>query len=324
VIMRELTHYFCHHYRRAITVLATGTLMAISGSGYTADQQEPNSTASNSVSIASANVGASLSEKVDLLLINDCDRDVELQVLTAIISGDDSDGEISVETLELAHESIQYMPIMLPGPDATVDGRRYISLGISAPSGPCTAPGKGYLRAAIAVENFADGTVRRSAGLRSDGDLVQAVAEAKRNKLFVGGLAWATDDNGLVRVGEGEAAHLVMRNHCDTALAYRVLLRSPGAEEQPQVPDGVLEAGAGAIIPLGEGQHGKWIDVLSVSSRWPVHDTDASATGTCQKTGISASVEIYDSNDGSTRHAERSRGFGFVDFRDEPLPDPGS
>ena len=275
----------------------------------------------NSLAIARGNVGAGVNEKVEAVLVNDCDTAVEIKLHTTAISGGVPRGGIAIEKIELARESVKFVPITLPDSPNTEDGRRYVNLEFWGQPGHCTVLGKGLVRVAIAVVNYADGTVYRSAGLRSDGDLVQATSSAAESKLFVGGLSWDTNDNALVRIGVGQSAHLVLKNHCDIPLKYLVVARTPGSEEQPNIPNGVIEAGSGAVIPLADGNHDNWIDVTSIV--WGSHKPGGGAArGHCQQTGISASIEVFDDSDGATRHAEpvRSRRFEFITFEDDPDP----
>ena len=153
-------------------------------------------------------------------------------------------------------------------------------------------------------ERGEDSKVVRSAGLRSDGELVQAAQNAASNKLFVGGLAWDAEE---------QSARLIIMNHCDTALTYQIEVRSLGTEEQPDNPEGVLEAGEGAVVPLGDEGHMKWVSILSMnfSSRPP--PSGGAAVGQCHHGGVSVSAEVYNQDDGST---SQSRGFGFVTFSD--------
>lgn len=316
--MNQLIVFLAKPYRRVVAPILSTVIAISTQSGNTADHRDIPAVALHPGSIVRENVGAGLFEKVDVLLVNDCDNAVEVEVRTTAIPGDSPRGEVAIETLELAHESFKRIPVALPGAHGAIDGRRYVNLDIRMKPGPCTAPGQGLLRAAVAVETVADGTVRRSAGLRSDGELVQASASTAGRKLYVGGLAWPTDDSGLSRIGEGQSAHLILQNHCHLSLEYEVALRVLGAEEQPRIPGGVLEAGGGAIIPLGEGGHDKWIDVLSID--WGTHKPGgaSAAVNDCRKVGISASMEVYDTGDGGTRHAQRvrPRGFGFVELVD--------
>lgn len=316
--MNRLIVFIAQPYRSVVAASLAAVVAISAQSGYTADHRDIPALALHPGSIVRENVGAGLYEKVDVLLVNDCDSAVEVEMRTTAIPGDSPRTEVAIETLELANESFKRIPVVLPGAHGAIDGRRYVNLDLRMKPGPCSAPGQGLLRAAVAVETVADGTVRRSAGLRSDGELVQASAGEGRGKLYVGGLAWHTDDSGLSRIGEGQSAHLILQSHCHIPLEYEVALRVLGAEEQPRIPGGMLEAGGGAIIPLGEGGHDKWIDVLSID--WGSHKPGgaSAAVNDCRKMGISVSMEVYDTADGGTRHAQRVRlqGFGFLELVD--------
>lgn len=260
-------------------------------------------------------IGVGPYERVELLLVNHCEKTVDVEVDTTIILGDPPSGGIPVKTLRLDPNSFVIEPLTLPDAPATINGRRYVSLGIRAHPDRCMARDHHYLQAEIAIvavdENGMDSKVIRNAGLRSDGDLVQATRDAASNKLFVGGLSWDTSDDPVA-----QGARLIMMNHCDIPLDYRIEARSLGTEEQPDVPDGVLKAGEGAVIPLDGDREMKWFNIHSVNFR-PTEpradDDNEDASGLCRRSGVSVSAEVFNREDGSTAH---TKGFGFVTFSD--------
>ena len=263
--------------------------------------------------IAHDSFGVGSNERAEVLLVNHCDQAVDVQVDTSIILGEAPVGGIPVENLRLEPGSYATVRLALPGEPDTSDGRRYVSLGIRAHPGRCTAPGPQSLQTEIAIvtvdERGGDGQVVRSAGLRSDGDLVQATQTAASHRLFVGGLAWDSHE---------QSARLIMMNHCETALAYRFEVRSLGTEEQPDNPEGVLEAGEGAVVPLGDEEHMKWVSILSMDIGSIPPRSDGAEFGQCHHGGVSVSTEVYNRDDGST---SQSRGFGFVTFSDSGSED---
>jgi hypothetical protein len=258
--------------------------------------------------IANDILGVGPNERAEVLLVNHCDEAVDVEVDTSIILGEPPTGGIPVESLRLEPGSYAIVPLALPVGPGAYDGRRYVSLAIRARTGRCTAPGHQSLQTEIAVvtvnERGEDSKVVRSAGLRSDGDLVQAAQNAASNKLFVGGLAWDAEE---------QSARLIIMNHCDTALTYQIEVRSLGTEEQPDNPEGVLEAGEGAVVPLGDEGHMKWVSILGMNFGSSPPLSSGAAVGQCHHGGVSVSAEVYNHDDGST---SQSRGFGFVTFSD--------
>jgi len=240
-------------------------------------------------------VGASTNERAEILLVNECDRATEIILVTTDVLGEVIGNSSSSVTVNLEPQSSIVVP--LPLPDAG-GNRRYINLEMSSHQGHCTAPGRRSLRAAVAIEDK-DGKIVRNAGLRSDGDLVQAPSRKAGHKLFVGGLSW--NDNGeLVPVGEGQAVDLVLKSHCPTEVivSYEVRVEGQGPLEEPMAFETILAPGGGAVISLPvEDTQGKWLDINVQYT--PLADSRRTQRK-CLYGGISASIELFNLNDGGT------------------------
>ena len=260
-------------------------------------------------------VGAGPTERAEVLLVNDCDTTMEVRLDMTDIEEDAGNG-ILTETVYLEPESSIVVSLL---PIAGGD-RRYKILDLNSPQGRCTAPGRRSLRAAVAIEDI-NGKVVRSAGLRFDGELVQAPSDKPGNKLYVGNLAWATSDDP-VRVGIGQAADLVLKSHCQTELIVRYGLRveSGGHFEEPMAFQTILASGGGAVIRLPvDHTEGKWLDFVRFEYA-PLLAAHGQSQAQCRHAGIDASIHVFDQSGDGTSHVaqiDRPRGFGFVDYADE-------
>ena len=244
--------------------------------------------AGNNTLVLRGTVGAATTETAEVILVNRCKKAVTAEISGIDIFGQDGNDRLFEEVVDLTSGETLVLPIPLPDPSTARD-RRHIDLAVEFPR--C----RGSLAVAVAVKD-SQGQVARSAGLRSDGELVQAVSEKPVRR--IGNPRRGTGD--LLRLGAGQAAEVVVVNRCRFDIVYRVLTRNIATEEEePFVSETkvFLAPGDGSVIPLDDG-HKDWIDLLSVAQ--PVHKPGSGrSVRSCSRGRIDASITVINGDGGT-------------------------
>lgn len=231
--------------------------------------------------------GAHAQESADLLILNRCRFESALLVTHPSVSRD-TDDRVTTSVL-LGPGEAQALSVVVPV-SSDDDGRRHVSVEIAAKTGRCASPGRNLIDAMIVVRGPDGGTraVVHSSGLRSDGDLVQAVGE-----LPSGGQAQAN----LMPIGTGEALELVATNGCPGPVLVHFQMRNLVSGEE-SISSIALRAGeTAATVSYWEGGF-VLIDVSDPSS--------PNAQDRCAPNMVTSAASVLGA-DGDTRTWEALR-----------------
>ena len=249
--------------------------------------------AGNGIRVLRGTVGAATTEAAEVILVNQCKKAVTARIQGLNVFAQGGDDRVFVEEVDIPPGGSEVLPILEPDPTAVI-GRRHIDLAVEY------AQCRGALVVAVAVKDSQGRQVATSAGLRSDGELVQAVSE-KIDRPF-GHRGRGT--GRLLRLGDAQAAEIVVVNRCRVEVVYRVLTRNIATEEQePFVSETeiLLAPGDGSVIPVDEA-HKDWIVLLSVAQ--PVHKPGSGRSiRRCSRGRVDASITVINGDGGTQQVA---------------------
>ena len=224
-------------------------------------------------------ISAGASEIGELLILNNCEEDVELELEISPTSE-------STSVMVPAGGSSAHV-IDFPEP-STGKNRSHVrvTLDTETPTGPCFAPGLGTVQVAYSI--------------MGPMGLVQAVSATLSHKLYVGYLSWDAPSDGLLfKIGDKQSAEIVVANNCGHEVKFHYVVRDVKSGEDSVSDKATLASNETAVIPLDDG-HMDWVQLNSLYQGPLTPRTSGGVPSSSSNECVKASVNVFDSVGGET------------------------